>query len=348
MRMPEIIKLAGLLMAVLFGSSVQAADTPATIPTALLGTYDLTYAAESSNGPFANGTKVAVVLMANNQLCVNGTVISSPVIRNNNAHEAIWIDAAGKFEYAVSSLVTGFNEVNISEGVLFTSSFKFHGQLRGSRTSTATTCTGSSGSGTTTVPTITSDVQSIFDLAAQVYPSLLVNGSALGQYQGYVYKFFAASGIYVGIKDNKIFTMGGPFGTGIKEQGSVTAVLGALQTAKTKIDANKPITSTTPVTPTLPTGLYKLTLSGTYRTSGIVSISVPLNITINDLPAPSVSDTTVIVDQVKTQLGASGISNIRVTSINNTASRVTFRVEFSATVAAVGNVSYDLTYDYTR
>ena len=56
----------------------------------------------------------------------------------------------------------------------------------------------------------------------------------------------------------------------------------------------------------------------------------------------------MIVDQIRSQLtGISNIANIRVTSINNTASRVTFRVEFTAVMSGL-SVNYDLTYDYTR
>lgn len=202
---------------------------------------------------------------------------------------------------------------------------------------------------TVSTTTVTTDVQSIFDLAAHVYPSLLVNGSAFGLYQGYTYKFFASSGIYVGIKDNKVFTMGGPFGNAIKEQGTVSLVLNALQTAKAKIDAAKPVTPTTPTTPTtpaIPTGLYTLKVTGNVNMS--LGVSTALNFTLQNMPAPNVSDTTIIVDQVKSQLaGISNISNIKVTSINNTASRVTFRVEFTAVMSGL-SVSYDLTYDYTR
>ncbi len=188
-------------------------------------------------------------------------------------------------------------------------------------------------------PTISSDVQKIFELAAQVYPTLLVNGSALGIYEGFTYKFFASSGIYVGIKDNKIFTMGGPFGASVVEQGTVSAVLSALQAAKARIDA-------TPTTPAASTGLYTLKVSGNVNLS--LGVSTALNFTLQNMPAPNASDTTVIVDQIKSQLtGVSNISNIRVTSINNTASRVTFRVEFSAVMSGL-TVNYDLNYDYTR
>jgi hypothetical protein len=50
------------------------------------------------------------------------------------------------------------------------------------------------------------------------------------------------SGIYVGIKDNIVYTLGGSFGNKITSQGTVGAVLSALQTAK----ANQGKTTTTP------------------------------------------------------------------------------------------------------
>lgn len=94
-----------------------------------------------------------------------------------------------------------------------------------------------------TTPTVSTSAQSVFDLAAELYPTMFGNGSALGSYQGYVYKYFAGSGIYVGIKDDRIYTLGGVYGSAITEQGSVGAVLNLLQT--TKANAQKPSTPST-------------------------------------------------------------------------------------------------------
>jgi hypothetical protein len=74
----------------------------------------------------------------------------------------------------------------------------------------------------------------MFALAAELYPELFKNGSAWGSYDGYAYKYFADSKIYIGIKDSKVYTLGGIYGSTIKELGSVSAVSDALQTSKAK------------------------------------------------------------------------------------------------------------------
>jgi hypothetical protein len=329
--------------AVLVGGSAQA-QTAADVPAALNGTYDLKL--EFVSGSFANFPHKKdevvrfVIDAAKDTLCLNGTLLTGKPVMNSVGNTFTWTSNSNTI-YEVVLHNNALHEVNAMQG----NASNFAGQFTGTKTSNAVDCT-AVGTTAPATPTITSDVQSIFDLAAQVYPTLMVNGSALGLYQGYTYRFFASSGIYVGIKDNKIFTMGGPFGNAIKEQGTVNVVLGALQTAKAKIDAAKPTTPTTPTTPSIPTGLYTLKVTGNVNLS--LGVSTALNFTLQNMPAPSVSDTNVIVDQVKSQLaGISNIANIKVTSINNTASRVTFRVEFTAVMSGL-SVSYDLTYDYTR
>ncbi|MES2607073.1 MAG: hypothetical protein V4603_19235, partial [Pseudomonadota bacterium] len=79
---------------------------------------------------------------------------------------------------------------------------------------------------------ISAEEQQVFDLAAELYPTLFVKGSELGTYQGYTYKYFAESKVYVGLKDSHVFLMGGQFGPGITDKGSVTGVLTALQAMK--------------------------------------------------------------------------------------------------------------------
>lgn len=354
MRISSILKLVGALGIALTSVTSQAQSIKADIPTGLSGTYELTYAFAGTNSPHKNGDKITFVINgADDTLCVAGTLLSSPFLRTAGAGEVLWNKSGTNTYYATSLQSNGqFNEINVYQGANNT----WVGQFQGSRSSTSTACAGASTTTTTTTttatPTVSTDVQTIFDLAAQVMAQFK-NGGPLGLYQGYTYKYYADSKIYVGVKDNLIYLMGGSYGTVPTSVGTVSSVLGALQTAKAKVDAAAAAAAananTTPNTgSTGAISLYTLNLSGTYKMSGIVSISVPLNLTIPNMPAPAVSDTTVIVDQVKTSLGASGISNVKVTSINNTASRVTFRVEFSATLTGVGNVTYDLTYDYTK
>ena len=73
------------------------------------------------------------------------------------------------------------------------------------------------------------------DLAIELYPSLFQNGSEVRTTSGYLYRYFSATGIYVGFKDGQIYLLGGIFGNQIVSKGSVTSVVAALQDAKAKV-----------------------------------------------------------------------------------------------------------------
>lgn len=79
---------------------------------------------------------------------------------------------------------------------------------------------------------VSQDIKTLFSLAAQVYPAFAsANGSGYYSYSGFTYKFFAASGVYAGIKDGQVFLMGGPYGSSPSMQGTVSNLTTALQTA---------------------------------------------------------------------------------------------------------------------
>ncbi len=77
--------------------------------------------------------------------------------------------------------------------------------------------------------------KSVMDLAIELYPTIFPNGSAVGTYQGYLYRFFAGTGVYVGFKDGQVFLMGGIFGNQITNKGTTTSVLAMLQDVKAKL-----------------------------------------------------------------------------------------------------------------
>jgi hypothetical protein len=73
------------------------------------------------------------------------------------------------------------------------------------------------------------DIKNLFQLAQQAYPTLFANASGWRSHAGYTYQFYAASGIYAGVKDGNVFLLGGPFGTSIVQKGALTAAIGVLQ-----------------------------------------------------------------------------------------------------------------------
>ena len=333
MRFKHLSILFFSSLALPFTSLVSAQETPASVPSGVEGTYELTFTEIGNSSIFQNGQSVTAVLSSNGELCINGYVLTNPVFRNGNQVEAIWVDSANNEEFAVSNFSTAtFNEVNVTENGSFT------GQLTGSRTSSSTDCVSIQ---------LSQQAQSVFALVEEILPGIFGQSSDLKELGGYVYKFYATTGTYVGIKDGVVYTLGGVFGNEIKNRGPVTAVVNYLNDYKLQLDLGDVGVS----------GDYDLTLSISVVTFGI-STTVVDGIVINNVPAPDPQDLDEIEQAINDQLTAlddvEGISNIEIvefTVINNTADRITFTAAVSATVQQNGiniNFEYEVEYDYTQ
>lgn len=78
----------------------------------------------------------------------------------------------------------------------------------------------------------------VFALAESLYPELFARGGEVLAAQGYRYRYYASSGVYVGIKDEQLYLLGGPFGSAVDNKGSVTDVLASLQAEQTRRQIN--------------------------------------------------------------------------------------------------------------
>ena len=266
--------------------------------------------------------------------------MSNPVLRNGNGHEAIWVNSSNNQEFAFSSLITGFNEVNVMVNSTFA------GQLRGSKSSDVTTC--EAGSGSAGAITLTADASSVISLAEEIYGSLFGTGAVMGETKGYTYRFYPTSKIYVGFKDGRVYIVGGPFGDKILDKGPATGVITALNNAKIKLEASSNGNSSTTIEGSVEGtgGEWDLTISGTSSTFGFV-VNIPSlvvnNITL-DNPA-SQSEIEKLITDTYTDLGT--ISNLKVVIINNTSSHVQLDVSYSAVVQGVTS-TYDMHYDFVK
>lgn len=327
---------AALLTAGLLGSAAYAADTPATIPTSFLGTYNLTYANAQTGSPITNGTAVTVVIAPNNTVCLGGYTLTNAVIRNGNGHEAIWTESALGIEIALSSLLTGFNEINVQ-----IVGGGYHGQLKGSKSSTST-----SGCGAVTPPA--PDMTQINDLFAQAqakmaqyFPS---SANAVNQtLDDYIYRFYPSTGIYLAINNGKVYVMGGTFGDTPSAQGDIATILSEL--AKINVDVEVPAAAE---------GDYKLVITGSVITS-VAGISIPVTfpaVTIEKIAAPSSTDIDAIRDAVKKALSdINFVGTIDVSEVSSTSSAFSFKIEFKGSVTSNGVTStsdYKLNYNYTK
>lgn len=190
-----------------------------------------------------------------------------------------------------------------------------------------------------TTPQVTSTMTSIFELAEQKVPEYFPPGAITAFFENYVYRFYTSTGVYVAFADGNVYLMGGVFGNSITNAGAMSSVLSALQAFPTPSTGG----GGTPAVQ-----LWNLTISGSIQTPFVpVAFS---GITLNNVPAPDLSNTNQVNQEITSTLSgvATGISSIKITVVNNTSTRRTFDVTFSATLTGFGAVTYNLRYDYTQ
>ncbi len=340
----RLVTLASLFCLFVSQSLFAQTEAPATVPAAFVGTYDLTFSPGFvSGGPFTSGDKATVVVGSDNSMCVNGVVLTNPVFQNGNAAEAIWKDTPNSVAYAMSNFLGTFNEVNVL-GIAANGSFSFYGQLKGSKVSDSTSCTGTAGSGgSTTAPTITASITQLLDLAELKVPEYFPKGAITLTFENYVYRFYPQTQIYVAVADGNVFLLGGVFGQAIVNAGPISSVLASLESIPTPSTGGGTVVEPPAVT------LWNLTISGSFSSSFVQNIAFS-GITLSNIPAPDLNNTNEINTEITNSLAgvASGISSIQITVVNNSDSRRTFDVKFNATLQGLGAVTYNLRYDYTR
>lgn len=329
--------------ALLMSSSVALAQTSATIPAGMQGTYELTFTGSGSGpAPLPNGTKLDLVLAPGGATCIADYVLTSPTLQSGNSVEAIYAVPSLGIKLAISNVSTGqFNEVNV-----MSTSGQFLGQFTGVKKSTSTSCPllGSAQADLT-------DITQIIKLAEQQFGDLFPSAVANNAFQiidGFVSRNYTTSGVSIGIKNGTVYVAGGAFGNTPQTIGTIANTLAQLTGGP---GVEEPVVE-------VPEGDYKLTISGTVSATVLgFTTTTPLNVTIDKIPAPDSSDIDEIEDDVREALkNAEGVdaatfTSFRVSEVSTSNSRVFFRVQFSGTIVSSGitvQQSYNLTYEYIK
>lgn len=316
---------ATLLTAALASTAALAQETPATVPSSFEGTYELTYAFAQAGSPISNGTAVTLVIAPGNTLCVAGYTLTNPVLRNGNQHEAIWKETTAGVELALSSLVSGYNEINVGS-----TSGTWWGQFQGSKVSTSTS--GCTGGGST--PDLTK-INELFEKAqaqfAQYFPA---SANAVNQTQeGFIYRHYPSTGIYLAINDGDVYVMGGEFGNSPLKQGSLEAILSQLSGTTVDIpDLN------------IPEGDYKLTITGKTNTFGILT-DIPVVVVDKIDPPKNLDEIRDAVKEAYKDVNITG--TIDVTQVTQAGADYAFRIQFTASSSGV-TFGYDVLYSYNK
>ncbi|MEX0739641.1 MAG: hypothetical protein WD071_09895 [Pseudohongiella sp.] len=330
-----------MLATLMIGNGAVHAQS-ASIPASLEGTYSLTFGSAQSGSPLENGTTVDMVIAAGGTVCIADLVLSSPTV---SGAEATWSVPALDVQLAISDVESGsFNEANV-----LSASGTFLGQFTGDKVSNSTSCALLGGT-----PPDMSQVSNLVakaeELYADLFPSTAVN-TAFSILDGYIYRYYDSTGIYIGIKDNTVYVLGGEFGDGAPVTiGTIANTLAEL-TGQPVDPIEEPVVE-------VPEGDYNLTISGTVSTSGV---STPFTFTIDSIPAPGNAEISTLEDDVKEALAdADGVDtstfgDIEVSEVSVTDDRVFYRAQFTATTTTqtqigpiTSNVAYNLTFEYLK
>jgi hypothetical protein len=184
---------------------VGAENRAAVIPAALAGTYDLLVSGANPFAPFANNSRMRVVLNANGELCLNSIISSNPRSDYGSTNIATWTNSS-------AGIIARLNMTDVTNGLVFqlsNSAGNSLGSLTGTRVNTDVFCSA--------VALSTSETQSISNLIAlaerrspTLFPSETSDLTLTAA--GAVWKTYASTNTVLSVVNNQVFARGGSFG----------------------------------------------------------------------------------------------------------------------------------------
>ncbi len=222
------------------------------------GTYLLDLTAALPVSPVPEGTQINLVVGDGGLLCVEEKILAFPSISTvvdattgTSTLIATWSDPIAKLRY-VLNLDRRLEAANFGQGEfsLQSTSGNAYGLFTGDQTSLSKECSGAQGAD----PDLASK-NSFFSSIEAKYPALFPSGpQTFNQTKdGFTYRYYFASQIYVGIKDNIVYANGGQFGFNVNPMpvGTLSALTSQINDAP--IGHNFPATSA---------GTYSMIFSG--------------------------------------------------------------------------------------
>jgi hypothetical protein len=344
--------------ALLATSSIALAQSSATIPVGMQGTYELEFQpASGAPALLPGGTKLDLVLASGGTTCIADYVLVSPTVTSGNSVEAFYIVPSLGIKLALSNISSGqFNEVNV-----FSMSDQFLGQF---------SPTGPKKSNSTTCPLIGSaqadlgDIARIIKLAEEQFTDLFPTSGANNAFQvidGFIARTYTASGISVGIKNGTVYVAGGAFG-------SQPVTIGTIANTLAQLTGGDPVDE--PVVE-VPEGDYDLKVAGNVTVVAFGQTVVqPFEMLMEKVQAPGSTEVNNLEDDVRKVIADAlaeaedgnpdiefTFSAFDVSEISVSSSRVFYRAKFQVTtliknVPVLGSTSstaaYNLTFEFTK
>ena len=221
------------------------------------GTYLLDLTEALTVSPIPQGTQINLVVGDGGLLCIGEKILAFPNIVDGVDDEtgedtafAIWSDPIARLRYVLDLNRNEPGDFGSGEFSLQSTSGNTYGLFSGDQTSLSKECSGAQG-----VDPDLASKNSFFSAIEAKYPALFPSGpQTFNQTKdGFTYRYYFASQIYVGIKDNIVYANGGQFGFNVNPipVGSLSALTSQINDAP--IGHNFPATSA---------GTYSMVFSG--------------------------------------------------------------------------------------
>lgn len=194
------------------------------------GTYLLEMTEALAVSPIADGTVLNLVVGDGGLLCVGEKVLAFPSITGTNA---TWTDKYSNIRYVLDlSRSSDSENFGVGEFSFQSSSGNAFGLLAGDQTSLSKECSGAQGTDSEL-----SAKNAFFSLIEAEYPNVFPSGpQTFNQTQdGFTYRYYFDSQVFVGIKDSVVYVNGGEFGnnTNPVAMGSITALTAQISNVPT-------------------------------------------------------------------------------------------------------------------
>ncbi len=217
------------------------------------GTYLLEMTEALAVSPIADGTQLNLVIGDGGLLCVEEKVLAYPSISGANA---IWTDSLSNIRYVLDlSRAADSDNFGVGELAFQSSGGNPFGLLTGDQTSLSKECSGAQGADAQL-----STNNAFFTLIETEYPKLFPSGpQTFNQTQdGFTYRYYFNTQLFVGIKDSVVYVNGGQFGNNENP-----VAIGTIAALTAQI-------SNVPVAPNIPSssaGTYSVTFAGATNVS---------------------------------------------------------------------------------
>lgn len=320
--------VSALITSALGQISAPPSVLPVQLPSPLIGTYRMTFAAAGSFSPIAGGTAVDVAITEQGNLCLNGTLYTDPVLDVSNAAFVSWRNTLTGFVIRLNTTTASASALQLQ---LQTLKGEVLGTMTGSKTQLLAQCAGLV-AGNVKIAA----VNELFNQAELYYPAVFPP-SVLTYNQltdGSITRYYPTTGVLVTVTGDNVQVRGGVYGNANRTLGTVDALLARIR-------------------PNSPQAAVAVTGSLAFKQGGLPTLNRKVEFT-QTVAMPTDTSTNAALAQAVAQVLASelnGTSTYTFSNVTSTATKLEFTVRITNSTTIAGTVvarNYDLHFIYNR